>query len=251
MPESFVLPQGDACRDPFSSADYLNPLLLQNIALRYAARDLNPNETASFETRLATDQVARDALSEAVRLSAAALGQSPPAPHSSFRAAIRERLLGWRPSWLARRAYRGHPLAWAGLGAATVAACVVLALSLAQSEQKNETPATTIATSVQPGKTTGIDAGTVAPEPREAASETTMIAPMPRDHGVALALDNGNDDHPGKPSVAEIWAELSTPDHVEKAHEEELRWRHKLREMGSIHPGRPTQTATITEPREP
>ena len=45
-------------------------------------------------------------MSEAVRLSAAAIGQSPPAPHTSFRAAIRERLMGLWPTWLARRAYR-------------------------------------------------------------------------------------------------------------------------------------------------
>src|SRR4051812_28483228 len=104
---------------------------LQATALRYAAGDLNAAEVAAFEARLAADQDARDALSEAVRLSAAALGQSSPTPHRSFRQAIRERLLGWCPPWLARRAYRGHPLAWAALGALAVAGATVLGLSLA------------------------------------------------------------------------------------------------------------------------
>ena len=68
------------------------------------------------------DQDARDALAEAVRLSAAALASTPPAPDRAFRAAIRERLVGWTPAVARRRAYRGHPVAWAALGAAAVAA---------------------------------------------------------------------------------------------------------------------------------
>src|SRR5260221_14464201 len=89
--------------------------------MRFAAGDLPPRETAAFEVRLAGEQSARDALAEAVRLSAAALGQDAPAPDRTFRAMIRERLLrSWYPGWLARRAYRGHPLAWAGAGAAIV-----------------------------------------------------------------------------------------------------------------------------------
>src|SRR5215470_11557103 len=96
---------------------------LQTTALRYAAGDLSPAEVAAFEARLAEDQDARDALAEAVRLSAAAIGQEPPAPHPSFRAAIRARLN--------LRAYRGHPLAWVGAGATAVAACTLLALALA------------------------------------------------------------------------------------------------------------------------
>src|ERR1700721_1414987 len=120
MSELALTPQDGDCPDPFSSSDHLDPMLLQSIALRYAARDLNPRETSTFEARLANDQVARDALSETVRLFCAALGQAPPVPHHSFRAAIHERLLGWWPGWLARRSYRGHPIAWAGLGATTV-----------------------------------------------------------------------------------------------------------------------------------
>jgi len=76
---------------------------LQTTALRYAAGDLTPGETAVFEAQLANDQNARDALAEAVRLSAAAIGQKPPTPHPSFRATIRARLSWGRD--------RGHPLA--------------------------------------------------------------------------------------------------------------------------------------------
>ena len=61
-------------------------------ALRYAARTLPAAEAAAFEAQLAGDQSAREALAEAVRLSAAALGQDPPTPHRSFRAMINERL---------------------------------------------------------------------------------------------------------------------------------------------------------------
>src|SRR4051812_37911169 len=96
---------------------------LQATALRYAAGDLDPEEIAAFEALLGEDQDARDALAEAVRLSAAALGQKSPAPHPSFRAVTRARLelLG----------YRGRPVAWASLGAAVVAACALIAVSLA------------------------------------------------------------------------------------------------------------------------
>jgi hypothetical protein len=77
------------------------------------------------------------------------------------------------------------------------------------------------------------------------------IAPMPREHTASMASANINDEHAAKPSVAEIWAELSTPDHLEKMHEEELRWRQKLREMGTVHPGRTAPTASINDHREP
>jgi len=209
---------------------------------------LNPQDTASFEIRLASDQFARDALSEVVRLSAAALGQSPPTPHPSFRAAIRERLLGWRPSWLARRSYRGHPLAWSGLGASAVVASVVIGLSFSQGEPQRTSPSGTISSSKQTGNSSESKPQTVASDTDAGNPETLAIAPMPHEHALAA---NCNDEHLTRPSVAEIWAELSTPDHVEKAHEEEVRWRHKLREMGTTHAGRQTQTSSINEPKEP
>ena len=44
------------------------------------------------------------------------------------------------------------------------------------------------------------------------------------------------------PTEAEIWAELSTPEHVAHTHDEELRWRHRLRDLHILHPTRPTST---------
>jgi hypothetical protein len=228
-------------------ADHLDPMLLQNMALRYAARDLNPGETADFESQLATVQEARDALSEAVRLSAAALGQTPPAPHYTLRAAIHDRLLGWYPAWLARRSYRGHPLAWAGLGAVAVAACTLIGLMQKEEEPTHSTPTAASAPSPSP------ESGTVglAPEPRPQFSDEMLISHLSQDHTVTKSPAACDDEHAYKASVAEIWAELSTPDHVEKTHEEELRWRQKLREMGAFHPGKPSPTAAINDSREP
>jgi hypothetical protein len=196
---------------------------LQATALRYAAGDLTPDEAAAFEARLAHDQEARDALSEAVRLSAAALGQPAPGAHRSFRAAIRERLAGWCPSWLARRAYRGHPLAWAGIGAASVAACTLVGLSLAE-----------------PDRPTGDrppPAAALAPAPRPAEPAPAAPAHHPHDADAFVAATPGGS--PCGDSVAEIWANLSGTESVEKAHDEEMKWRHKLRDAGSLHPARP------------
>src|SRR5262245_13578470 len=103
---------------------------LQATALRYAAGDLTPDEIAAFEAQLAEDQDARDALAEAVRLSAQAIGQKPPAPHPSFRAAIRARL--------GLMTYRGHPMAWAGLGAAALAACIIVVVALVDQADTSE-----------------------------------------------------------------------------------------------------------------
>ncbi len=250
MPEpTFSLSQPGSSHDQPPVVVRIDPMFLQNIALRYAARDLNAEETVAFEARLANDQDARDALSESVRLSAAALGQEPPTPHPSFRAAIRERLFGWYPGWLARRAYRGHPLVWAGFGALAIAACTVFGLSLSDREPN---PAHSTSTpNALPGGSPETSAATVAPEPRPIVPEATAVATLPRDHTAVPAPMTCNGEPVGNPSVAEIWAALSTPDHVEKAHDEELKWRHKLREIGTMHPGRPAPTASFNDLREP
>lgn len=103
---------------------------LAYLALRYAAGELDPAETEVFELRLGVDQSARDALAEAVRLSAAASGVPDPAPDPLARVSVRERL---RPNWFTRlfprRPYRGHPLTWTGVGG-SVAAAVVLGTGL-------------------------------------------------------------------------------------------------------------------------
>ena len=222
-----------------------DPLALEALALRYAAGDLSKARASAFEARLADDQDARDALSEAVRLSAAALGQSPPAPDRSFRALIRDRLRPlnrWSPRWLTRRAYRGHPLAWGGLGAGVAAAAAILGLSLA--EHPSPPTAQTVAVAETPpsaghhhdGGDTTIETRTaigVAPPQDHVAGEHTEAVVAANSPGVVGCHDEAT------LKEAEIWAELSTPDHVEKAHEEDLRWRQRMR---GLHPGHPDRS---------
>jgi hypothetical protein len=190
---------------------------LQATALRYAAGDLTPDEIAAFEAQLAEDQDARDALAEAVRLSAQAIGQKPPAPHPSFRTAIRARL--------GLMTYRGHPLAWAGLGAVALAACTIIGVALVERADSSE------AATGSPIAPVPLE---VAPIPRE---PVTPAAPMPREAGDLVAVEYPAPaacDTEQPRSVAEIWADLSTPDHVEKARDDELRWRQHMRNLA--HP---------------
>ena len=194
---------------------------LSSTALRYAAGDLSAADSAVFEARLASEQEARDAVAEAIRLSAAALHQPPPAPDPSFREAIRERLLGWTPGWLRRRAYRGHPMTWTALGAAVVAACTVIGLALADRSAG------------EPAGTSGVMAPAAAPAPR------TALAQAPLD----VELDEGD-------TVAEIWADLSTPDQIEKLHDDEQKWRQKLRDA-SVLSGRAVPVSATADSRDP
>jgi hypothetical protein len=184
---------------------------LQSTALRYAAGDLTPEEVAAFEARLADDQDARDALAEAVRLSAAAVGQPAPTPHPSFRAAIRARL--------GLLTYRGHPVAWAGLGA--LVACALVGFGLADRADPPEA-ATAAPAPVE-----------VAPPPR--APEPAPAAPMPGEGSAAVAAENAGACGDEGRSVAEIWAEMSSHDAVEKARDEELRWRQRVRDLANPH----------------
>jgi len=100
-------------------------------ALRYAAGDLPAAAAAAFEDRLAHDQAAQEALGEAIRLSAAALDRPALAPDPLVREAVREALRPTLLSWLfPRRPYRGHPLAWAGLGGVVAAGLTALGVWL-------------------------------------------------------------------------------------------------------------------------
>jgi hypothetical protein len=175
---------------------------LQGTALRYAAGDLPPDEVEAFERRLADDQDARDALSEAVRLSAAALGQAAPAPDRSFRTRLRARL---------GLSYRG-PLAWSALGAAVVAACALLAVSAA--DRARPLPASPLVPADA--------APTVA-----SAEAPALPEPAPPE---SLPTACGDER-----SVAEIWADLSGHEGVEKSHDEEMKWRQKVRDLSHPH----------------
>jgi hypothetical protein len=168
------------------------PLALEATALRYAARDLTPRETAEFEARLAVDQSARDALAEALRLSAAALDQEAPTPDRSLRAAIRSRLRS-----------RGHPIAWAGIGAGIMAAAALFGVQLA------DRPDSIRPVAALPPASPAV---AIAPEPHLALHVAVPDEPPP-------AIENPDDMR----KMAEIWAEFSTAEHVEKAHEDEAR----------------------------
>ncbi|QJW97982.1 hypothetical protein [Frigoriglobus tundricola] len=191
---------------------------LSGTALRYAAGDLPPDEAASFEARLAEDQDAREALAEAVRLSAAAIGQKPPAPHPSFRAAIRARVnLG---------AHRGHPFAWVGLGGAVVAVCTLVALSVGDRPPANTGAAVAVAA---PASTE------VAPAPHP-IEPPAQAAGGPRDQvasGGATDAPEAIDCCDEPRSVAEIWADLSTTEHLEKARDDETRFRTHVRTLAT------------------
>lgn len=230
--------------DPTPRREF-GPRALEATALHYAARDLSPEEAAAFEAQLAEDQTARDALAEAVRLSAAALGQEPPAPDRSFRALIRDRLrplAGWCPGWLTRRAYRGHPLAWTGLGAWVVAAVAVVGLNLAGSAGTH--PANRHAGSE------------VAPEiapfphlpPGSEAAAVDVLPPVRAEAAHVASADAaaaacGTEDATRK--AAEIWAELSTAGTMEKAVEDETRWRQRLKDLNMGGHGTASRPAAV------
>ena len=118
--------------------------MLSVTALKYAAGDMGSVDEAAFELKLACDPDAREALSEAVRLSAAAVGQ-PVVPDPLFREAVIEKA---RPSntligrLFARRPYRGHPLTWTATGA-TITATAALAVWTGTPAPQKVVPMTT------------------------------------------------------------------------------------------------------------
>jgi hypothetical protein len=198
---------------------------LQTTALRYAAGDLSRTEAEAFELRLAEDQEARDALSEAVRLSAAALGQEPPAPDSTFRASIRERLTSWCSMCLRRRAYKGHPLMWVGVGGFAVALSAVVGLAFAEHTRGG------VPTVASPGSEITLPQPVPLVLPVVSVSHNGELEPSPT--AVTADLPACGTESP-QTTVAELWAELSTTDHAEKTHDEEIRWRQRMRDTASL-----------------
>ncbi|HET6573054.1 MAG TPA: hypothetical protein VFG68_05595 [Fimbriiglobus sp.] len=129
-------------------------------ALRYAAGELPPAEAAAFEVRLAHDQEARDALGEAIRLSAAALDRPTPAPDPLVREVVREALRPTVLSWLfPRRPYRGHPLAWAGLGGTVAAGLTALGVWLGDQPDDRTGPPEVVDVAPPANPDVGVPAG--------------------------------------------------------------------------------------------
>src|SRR5258708_4429018 len=116
----------DASRNGFES-----PLNRQ--AILYASGELDARQAASFEDRLGNDQEAREALCLAAPIAVKPAGDAPLRPGRAYRKQVHARLhngaIGWHALW-AKRAYRGHPVAWALTGAV---AAVVLTLGFSAS----------------------------------------------------------------------------------------------------------------------
>jgi hypothetical protein len=207
-------------------------LALQGAALRYAAGDLPPAEVESFEARLAVDQRAREALAEAIRLSAAALGQHPPAPDCSVRALVQERLqqpTTWFGLRLARRSYRGHPAVWAVAGAGVVAAATLVGLHLVPAGVA-DLPATVTASQSSP-----TDPPPGPQGPPDPPHPNLALAPNEVSDSVLPPIDSAScAGADGALRAAELWAEMSTPEQVEKNREDELRLRTLFRDTPSV-----------------
>lgn len=221
---------------------------LRDLALRYAAGKLTAVEAAAFEARLASDPQAREAVAEAVCLSAAVLQCPPPSPDPSFRVAACERIVHpHRPRWLTRRAYHGHPLFWTALGASSVAAVAVAVIAFfppyhSGSPSANPPPLPALAPSPSHPTDSPLPPGNFATVSTPADEPPTL---PPTD---SVAQASSDDVHA---TVAELWADMSTPERVEKACDEERRWRQKVRDLTFHPPYRPhaTAAATTDEPR--
>ncbi len=203
---------------------------LQALALRYAAGDLPPDETTAFEWQLACDQQAREALAEVIRLSAQALGQTPPKPHSCFRHLTRARLN--------LAAYRGHPLVWSGLGALLAATGIVAAISFWEPPQ--QPPAAVPA--VAAGHSAPRD---VWPPPREPDLRPLegMTAHEPSATDDQLTAESCGDEQ--QLAIAELWAEWSRLETVDKSPRNLLRRRQLTPEIES--PTAPAEPPRQTE----
>jgi hypothetical protein len=169
---------------------------LTALALLYANGELDAPESAAFESRLGEDQSAREALCQAVQLTQGLGGARPPAPSPAYRDRVRRGLANparprrWWHALLRPRAYPGHPAAWLAAGA-LAASLLLLGGQFAQ------------------GPAPGPAAGAV---PRPAA----QAEPAP-------ATEQAGE-------MARIWADLHTPEHLERVRADEQRRKHRQEE---------------------
>jgi anti-sigma-K factor RskA len=105
---------------------------LARLAILYAAGELDEAAAAAFESRLADDQVAREALCAAVRLLSALNERSVPVPGIQYRERVHERLRASRDRRrvASRGDYRWQPVFWS-VASAAAAAAILLSISLA------------------------------------------------------------------------------------------------------------------------
>jgi hypothetical protein len=149
-------------------------------ALRFAAGELSDPAATAFAARVAADPLAQDALEEAMRLSAAALGQSLPMPDPLLQDVVRDRI---RPKIFARlfprRPYHGHPATWAGLGGISAAVLTVFGVWLGEQPAPPHRIAPTVSASFGPDLTQEpLPAGPTVLVSRESATRPTVIVEM-------------------------------------------------------------------------
>jgi len=117
-------------------------------ALLYASGEMEPSEAAAFERRLGEDQLAREALCQAVEIAQLASGQAPAAPDPAYRDRVRQKLRQRRRQL---RNLAGQPSAFgpAALWVAliTVAAVLLMLVFSHMAALQHHGPATAPATS--------------------------------------------------------------------------------------------------------
>jgi anti-sigma factor RsiW len=106
---------------------------------------------------------------------------------------------------LLRPAFRGHPALWAGLGAA---AAVLVMLGLGTMARLPPRP------------------------PPGLSASSTLVGPANREAETASVM-------------ADVWAELQTPEHLLKAHDEEMRRRGRAEERGHSFQGEQRRSRSL------
>jgi len=167
----------------------------------YAGGELDDADARALERRLGEDQSAREALCRAVQLVQTLSGRAPAVPEPAYRTQVRQRLQAQKSFWnrlAGARTYRGHPAAWAGLGAVAAA---LLTLTLTNARYF------------------------------VAARTSTPAADQ------ATAADNTPTGAAHAPSIemANVWAALHNSSHIFKAHGEEARRKQRAEER---HPAK-------------
>jgi anti-sigma-K factor RskA len=115
------------------------------VAFRYANGELDKVAAAAFESRLADDQAARDALCAAVCLRQSMTSDTELTPDPAYREGVRVRLQASRRRVAGRIGFRGTPTTWA-LGGAAAAALLLVTLRLVSqgADLENAVPAVAI-----------------------------------------------------------------------------------------------------------
>jgi anti-sigma-K factor RskA len=153
------------------------------LALLYATGELDAAEAAAFERRLGEDQSAREALCQAVQLAQAMAGLETPLPRLAYRERVRQELRG-RSSWWSGLLGRRVYRGHPALWSLVGAAAAVLVLVLA-------------------GQSVILPFGAGPQTAHETLPEVAPVEPSPAE--------------------AQLWADLHSPEHLEKARAEEQR----------------------------